>query len=237
MPHGVLYLVPNVIAENTQGATIPPQVLTVLNEVRIFLAEDVRTARRYLSSLKIYPSIEALEFQVLNKDTTESQAAQMLKPLLDGQNVGIISESGVPGVADPGAVAVAWAHQNRVRVVPLVGPSSLLLALMASGLNGQRFAFHGYLPIDQKAAADEIRVLERESRTRNQTQIFIETPYRNNQLFSLLLKTLQHNTLLTVALEITGKDETILTQSIGSWLTNSRDWPKSPAIFMFLAPK
>ncbi len=237
MSNGILYLIPNVIAEGTQQATIPNQVMVALKDVNLFLVEDVRTARRFLSSLKVYPSIEALTFHTLDKDTTDAQTAEMLKPLLAGQNMGVISESGVPGVADPGALAVAWAHRQGVRVVPLVGPSSLLMALMASGLNGQRFAFHGYLPIDAKVAAEEIKMLEKESRARNQTQIFIETPYRNNQLYTLLLKTLQRNTLMTVAIDITGKGEAILTQTIGSWLTTSHEWPKSPAIFLFLASK
>lgn len=159
----------------------------------------------------------------------------MMEPLKGGQNIGVISESGCPGVADPGALAVAHAHTMGVRVIPLVGPSSLLMALMASGLNGQQFAFHGYLPIDAKLAADEIRAFEKESKKRSQTQIFIETPYRNNQVFGLLLKTLQKATHLTVAVDITGKEESILTQTIGKWQSTKTTLPKAPAVFMFLA--
>ncbi len=226
---GNLYLIPNVIAEGATS-TIPPQVLSVLPSIDVFLAEDVRTARRFLSSLKIYNSIEALTFHVLDKDTKD------VAPFFSkGKNIGVISESGCPGVADPGALAVAYAHANNIQVVPLAGPSSLLMALMASGLNGQRFAFHGYIPIDSKEAVETLRTMEKESKKKSQTQIFIETPYRNNQLFDLLLKTLQKTTLLTVAIDITGKEESIKTQSIGKWQSSKITWPKQPAVFLFLA--
>jgi 16S rRNA (cytidine1402-2'-O)-methyltransferase len=135
--------------------------------------EDIRTARRYLSSLKIYPSIEVLVFEVLNKETPPQKLPELMKPILLGHHMGVISESGCPGVADPGALAVKYAHENNIPVIPLVGPSSLLLALMASGLNGQQFAFHGYLPIEANEATQRIKELERESTIKNQTQIFI----------------------------------------------------------------
>ena len=214
---GTLYLIPNILAEGTQNQVIPLQVARTLHFITIFLAEDIRTARRYLSSLSIYEKIEALSFHVLNKDTPAGEIAALMKPIADGENIGVISESGCPGIADPGALAVAWAHANNIRVVPLVGPSSLLMALMASGLNGQQFIFHGYLPIDAKLAAEQLRTMEKESKKKNQTQIFIETPYRNNQIFELSLKTLQKTTLLTVAIDITGKGESIRTQTIGKW--------------------
>jgi 16S rRNA (cytidine1402-2'-O)-methyltransferase len=220
-----------VIAEGANH-TIPPQVLSVLPSIKIFLAENVRTARRFLSSLKIYDSIDELTFHVLDKDTRDISA--IMKPIKD-QNIGVISESGCPGVADPGALAVAYAHANNIRVVPLVGPSSLLLALMASGLNGQRFVFHGYLPIDPKEATDQLKAMEKESKKKAQTQVFIETPYRNNQLFDLLLKTLQKTTVLTVAIDITGKQESIRTQTVAKWQSNKAAWPKEPAVFLFLA--
>jgi 16S rRNA (cytidine1402-2'-O)-methyltransferase len=234
---GTLYLIPNVIAEETQHQAIPLQVINILPAIKVFLAEDIRTARRYLSSLGIYEKIEALSFHVLNKDTPESEIAALMKPIGDGENIGVISESGCPGVADPGAMAVAWAHANNIRVVPLVGPSSLLMALMASGLNGQQFIFHGYLPIDAKLAADQLRTMEKESQKKNQTQIFIETPYRNNQIFNLSLKTLQKTTLFTVAIDITGKAESIRTQTIGKWQSSKASWPKEPAVFLFLSQR
>jgi 16S rRNA (cytidine1402-2'-O)-methyltransferase len=230
-----LYLIPNVIAEGTQREVITRRVFDILPTIKIFLAEDIRTARRFLSSLKIYDSIEELTFHVLNKDTRDTELSELMRPLREGQDVGVISESGCPGVADPGAMAVAYAHANGIRVVPLVGPSSLLLALMASGLNGQQFVFHGYLPIDVKQAADVLRSMEKESKKKDQTQIFIETPYRNNQLFELMLKTLQKSTLLTVAIDITGEHESIRTQTIGNWQSFKTAWPKQPAVFLFHA--
>jgi 16S rRNA (cytidine1402-2'-O)-methyltransferase len=224
-----------VISDDTQADVISPNVKSILPGINHFLAENVRTARRFLSSLKIYPSIETLSFQVLNKDTNEKDLPQLMQPLREGLDVGVISESGCPGVADPGALAAAWAHQNGFEVIPLVGPSSILLALMASGLNGQQFTFHGYLPIEAKAAGDQLRLMEKESKKRSQTQIFIETPYRNNQIFELLLKTLHKDTLLTVAVDITGKEQSIRTQSIGKWLSAKTTWPKTPAVFLFLS--
>jgi len=228
-----LYLIPTVIAEGAND-TIPPQVLAVLPSIRIFLAENVRTARRFLSSLKIYDSIEDLTFHVLDKDTKQEDIASLMSSVSE-QNIGVISESGCPGIADPGARAVEYAHANNIQVVPLVGPSSLLMALMGSGLNGQQFTFHGYLPIDTRQAAEALRAMEKESRSRSQTQIFIETPYRNNQLFELMLKTLQKTTLLTVAIDITGKQESIRTQTVAKWQSSKVNWPKEPAVFLFLA--
>jgi 16S rRNA (cytidine1402-2'-O)-methyltransferase len=235
MPKGKLYLVPTVIAEETQHAVIPPHIREVLPSIQHFLAEDVRTARRYLSSLKVYPSIEPLKFEVLNKDTKPDSLKTFFQPIFEGMDIGVLSESGCPGVADPGAIAVKYAHENDIQVVPLVGPSSLLLALMASGLNGQRFAFHGYLPIDGKDAASVIKTFEKESQSKNQTQIFIETPYRNNSIMTALLKNLQDNTLLCVAVNVTGAEEQIKTLPVRKWKTLKTEFPKSPAVFLFLA--
>jgi len=232
---GKLYLIPNVIADDTQNVVITAQVRNELPHIVHFLAEDIRTARRYLSSLRIYESIEPLHFGVLNKDTKPQELEQLFEPVAKGHDMGVISESGCPGVADPGALAVRYAHDRGIRVVPLVGPSSLLLALMASGLNGQRFAFQGYLPIDAREAAQAVKEFERESRQKNQTQLFIETPYRNNAVFEVLTKNLNPETLLCVAVEVTGKEESILTQPVSRWRKTSPAWPKAPAIFLFLA--
>lgn len=234
MSKGEVYLIPTVIADDTQERVIPNHVRHALPAIQYFLAEDLRTARRYLSSLKIYPSIESLRFEVLNKDTNEDSMKVLFEPVFKGEHMGVISESGCPGVADPGALAVKYAHENDIRVIPLVGPSSLLLALMASGLNGQHFAFHGYLPIDGKEAATPIKTFEKESQVKNQTQIFIETPYRNNQLMATLLKTLADDTLLCVALDVTGETESIRTMTVKKWKSMRTDFPKSPAVFLFL---
>lgn len=232
---GKVYLIPNVIAADTQHVVIPEHVRSVLPSLDYFLVEDVRTARRYLSSLKVFPSIEPLQFEVLNKNTGATAMAALFEPVQAGRSVGIISESGCPGVADPGAVAVQYAHSHHLEVVPLVGPSSLLLALMASGLNGQHFAFHGYLPIDSKEAAQLARAFEKESRSKKQTQLFIETPYRNNQLFQVLTKNLADDTELCIAVDVTGNDQSIRTLPIKQWKVLKPEFPKTPAVFLFLA--
>ena len=232
---GTLFLIPSVIADDTHHLVIPPQVKTELAGIHHFLAENIRTARRYLSTLKIYDSIEELHFEVLNKDTSAEAMKNLFMPLHEGKHLGIISESGCPGIADPGSLAVQYAHQNKIRVVPLVGPSSIPLALMASGLNGQRFAFHGYLPIDVQEAAHVLRDLEKESGARQQTQIFIETPYRNGKIFQQLVRTLRPDTRLCVALDLTGPGEYIRTLPVASWRSEDLALPKLPAIFLFLA--
>lgn len=234
MSKGNLYLIPTVIAEGTQQI-IPAYVVEQLKTIHYFLAEDIRTARRFLSSLKIYDQIESLHFSVLNKDTSSEEMEAYFSPILNGNHIGILSESGCPGVADPGAVAVAYAHKIGITVVPLVGPSSILLALMASGLNGQHFAFHGYLPIDKSESVASIKKLEKESRSKNQTQVFIETPYRNNQVFANLLKSLSANTQLCIAIDLTGKEELIQTKRVVDWHQQAIEWPKLPAVFLFLA--
>jgi 16S rRNA (cytidine1402-2'-O)-methyltransferase len=232
---GKLYMIPTVIADGPPEAVIPFSVKNSLANIHHFLAEDIRTARRYLSSLKIYDSIELLDFKVLNKDTAEKDLHEMFIPLKAGKNLGVISESGCPGVADPGALAAQYAHRNGIQVVPLVGPSSILLSMMASGLNGQQFAFHGYLPIDAKEAGLSIKDLEKESRVKSQTQIFIETPYRNNQLKAHMLKGLNPETLLCIAVDISGTQESIQTHTVKDWKLKSVELPKLPAVFLFLA--
>lgn len=232
---GCLFLIPNIIAENTENAVIGARVREELSNIKYFLAENVRTARRYLKSLNVYESIEPLDFQVLNKDTEYSELDSLCQPLKEGYHMAIVSDSGCPGIADPGALAVRYAHENNIQVIPLVGPSSLLLALMASGLNGQRFAFHGYLPIEQKESSRVIKELEKESRHRNQSQLFIETPYRSNSLFRTLLNSLSANTLLCVAVNITSSSENIKTRSINEWRNIKHEVPKEPVVFLFLA--
>jgi 16S rRNA (cytidine1402-2'-O)-methyltransferase len=235
MNKGTLYLIPSVITDDGSLDSISPQIRNALPAIQHFLVEEPRTARRFLSSLKIYESIEPLQFSVLDKNTRPEELPVMFAPLFNGKNVGILSESGCPGVADPGSIAVRYAHRFGVKVKPLVGPSSILLALMSSGLNGQKFCFHGYLPIDGKEGAQAIRQLEKESRTKNQTQVFIETPYRNNSIFQTLIKNLQPQTDLAVALDITGENELIDTKTVQNWRTQSVEFPKKPAIFLFLA--
>jgi 16S rRNA (cytidine1402-2'-O)-methyltransferase len=230
---GKLYLIPCAIAEGTSPQVIPSVVRESIAHIRYFLVEDVRTARRFLKTLGLTP--EELELHVLDKDTTYADASVLCKPLVNGNDVGVMSEAGSPGVADPGALAVHFAHQNNVKVIPLVGPSSLILALMASGLNGQQFAFHGYLPRDQKEATNRVKELERESRQKGQTQMFIETPHRNNSLFEVLIRALHPDTELTIAVDLTGAQEYVRTLTTKQWTDERKEWPKLPAIFLFLA--
>lgn len=232
---GKLYLIPTVIADHTQNKVISPYVKEVLKPIRFFLVEDIRTARRFLSSLSIYDSIEQLYFNVLDKNTTEADIPQLMSPIQKGKPIGLISESGCPGIADPGSLAVLYAHRHNIAIEALVGPSSILLALMSSGLNGQRFSFNGYLPVEGSEAAHAIKKFEQESKTRKQTQIFIETPYRNNALLSHLLKTLYDDTLLCVAVNITGENESIKTKTVREWRLAIPSLPKEPAMFLFLA--
>ncbi|RKQ50897.1 16S rRNA (cytidine1402-2'-O)-methyltransferase [Roseivirga pacifica] len=229
---GQVFLIPNVIAEGTQEAVIPQHVKSAILACDFFLVENLRTARRYISSLKLGLTIEELEFQILDKKTSYEDCFELLQPVLNGKNVGIISESGCPGVADPGARLVHMAHQFRVKVNPLVGPSSILLALMASGFNGQSFAFHGYLPIDKKDRQLAIRNLEKSSKELNQTQIFMDTPYRNEQLLADVIKTCRKDTYLCVARDISGKEELILSKPVEKWKANEVKLKKIPTIFI-----
>jgi 16S rRNA (cytidine1402-2'-O)-methyltransferase len=235
MNKGTLYLIPTVIAEDAKLDVIPQQLTNVLPNIQHFLVEDPRTARRFLSSLKLYPSIESLRFSTLNKNTKPDELPEFFAPIFNGHDIGILSESGCPGVADPGAIAVHYAHRFGVKVKPLVGPSSVLLALMASGLNGQKFCFHGYLPIEAKEAGAAIKEFEKFSALQHRTEIFIETPYRNNSLFQNLLKNLKPTTELCVALDLTGLNEFIETKTIQNWRSQTIEFPKKPAIFLFLA--
>lgn len=232
---GNLFLIPTAIAAGTNDAAVSSHVKVQLSQIRNFLAEDIRTARRYLSSLKVYESIEALNFSTLNKDTRAEALKDLFSCVFEGLHLGVLSESGCPGIADPGALAVSFAHAHGIRVIPLVGPSSIVMALMASGLNGQRFAFHGYLPVQVQDASKAIREYERESRAKNQTQIFIETPYRNHALFGNLVRSLLPDTQLCLAVDITGPEEFILTKRVKEWRRQLPELGKNPTVFLFLA--
>ncbi|MGB3464367.1 MAG: SAM-dependent methyltransferase [Cyclobacteriaceae bacterium] len=231
MGNGKLYLIPSEISPGTGQQTINNQVAEAIRECNYFLTENIRTARRYISSLKLDITIESLNFEVLDKKTDKSQLKELLKPLFLGSSIGVLSEAGCPGVADPGALAVEVAHQHQIQVVPLVGPSSILLALMGSGFNGQSFVFHGYLPIDKKERTASIRKLEKEAAKLHQTQIFMDTPYRNQHLFDDLLQTCANNTLLSVAKVITGENEEIRTMTIAQWKNVKIALHKIPVIF------
>ncbi|HEX8506983.1 MAG TPA: SAM-dependent methyltransferase [Hymenobacter sp.] len=218
-----LYLIPTPLAEDTAPQVLPPQVVAAVAVLPYFLVENARTARRFVKSVAPARVIEDIRFTVIDKDSTDAEVRAALEPLAQqGLDGGILSEAGCPGIADPGAALVREAHRLGLRVVPLVGPSSLLLALMASGLNGQQFAFHGYLPIEKAPRAAAIKTLEREAQQRQQSQLFIETPYRNGALFADLLAHLQPGTRLCVAADVTGAGEFIKTLPV-------KDWRRLPA--------
>ena len=213
-----LYLIPTPLADDTAAQVLPPQVVAAVGRLSYFLVENARTARRFVKSVAPARVIKDIRFAVIDKDSTPAQVRAALEPLLkEGLEAGVLSEAGCPGIADPGAALAAEAHRLGLPVVPLVGPSSLLLALMASGMNGQQFAFHGYLPIEKGPRAAAIKALEREAQQRHQTQLFIETPYRNDALLADLLAHLQPATRLCVAADVTGAGEFIRTLPIGAW--------------------
>jgi 16S rRNA (cytidine1402-2'-O)-methyltransferase len=232
---GTLYLIPCTLGDTLPEQVLPQHVIAVTRRLSHFVVEQPKTARQFLSMLKPEQPIQSLHFATLNEHTAAKDMAELIAPLLAGHDVGIISEAGCPGIADPGADLVNLAHLNGIRVVPLVGPSSILLALMASGLNGQRFAFHGYLPIAEAERNKVISKLEAESAKLDQTQLFIETPYRNEKLFSALLAHCRPETLLCVATDITLPSEQIHTHSIKLW--KSKPAPqlnKRPSLFLLL---
>jgi 16S rRNA (cytidine1402-2'-O)-methyltransferase len=227
-----LFLIPTILAPDTQETVLPPQIKAVVSELNVFFVEELRTARRFISSLKLNKVIDDITFYELNKDTPHDQTLTQLKKLK--VDAGIISEAGCPGVADPGAVAVAFAHQLGHKVVPLVGPSSILMALMASGFNGQSFTFNGYLPIDKQLRIKSLKDLEQIAKKKQQTQIFMETPFRNNQLLEDILQNLNTETLLCIACNVTAKDEFIKTLRVKDWQKSKPDLHKKPTIFLLL---
>ena len=217
MRKGLLYLIPSPIGDVAPAEVIPQSVLELLPRINHFVVEELRTVRRYLSNAGLKGKIDSLNFYLLNEHTPKEQVEKYLQILLSGEDVGLISEAGLPAVADPGAYLVELAQRADIEVVPLVGPSSLMMALMASGLNGQCFAFNGYLPVKEPERTKEIKELERLSAKRGQSQIFIETPYRNERLLADFLQNCAPSTRLTVAADISLPTQFIKTKSIEEW--------------------
>lgn len=232
MKPGKIYLFPSFLAPTEPGHVLPSLNIELLRSVKFFVVEELRTARRFLKACDRGIDIDSLHFEVLNEHTAPEAVDAMLAPALEGHDMGIISEAGCPAVADPGADLVAVAQRKGVPVVPLVGPSSILLALMASGFNGQSFAFLGYLPMDGGKRAAKLKQIQRDIAQNRQTQIFIETPYRNNRLISELCAALPANMLLCVAADITGEGESIVTRPLHAWRNAKYDYSKRPAIFL-----
>jgi 16S rRNA (cytidine1402-2'-O)-methyltransferase len=228
-----VFLIPSFLHE--QGLhVLPAYIIEVIEKCNVFFVENERTARRYLKQLKKEIVIDNFEWFAIGK-AEENGVQDFRQKVKEGKSIGIISEAGCPGIADPGQLLVSVAQEMNVKVVPLIGPSSILLALMASGMNGQQFAFHGYLPIDNLQRIKAIKELEAESKKKNCTQIFIETPYRNNQLWDALLKSCHPSTKLCIAINLTGPDEYIKTKTIAQWKKESIELHKKPAIFLLNA--
>jgi 16S rRNA (cytidine1402-2'-O)-methyltransferase len=229
---GKLYLIPITLGESNPHDVLPQTVQRAIELIDCYIVENEKTARKFIKS--IYPEkVQAtLQLSTLNKHTEVSEHNDMIKPCLQGVNVGLMSEAGCPGVADPGAVIVKLAHEKGIQVIPLVGPSSILLAMMGSGMNGQSFAFNGYLPIDKSDKKSALKNFEKLSYDKDQSQIFIETPYRNNKLLEDILQTLQPNTHLCIAADITLPTEYIKTLRVADWKKTKIDLHNRPTIFI-----
>ncbi len=229
---GNLYLIPCPLGETPPLEVLPLLVKKAVEEIDYYIVEQEKSARRFIKTIVPRKSQPDLQFRLINKYTDESEIPEMLAPCHQGLDVGVISDAGCPGIADPGAAVVEEAHRQGIKVVPLVGPSSILLAMMASGFNGQNFAFNGYLPIDKRERRKEIKRLERLSEEFNQSQLFIETPYRSDQLLESLISTVQHQTRICVACDITLPTEFILTLTAEEWKYKKVDLNKRPTLFI-----
>jgi len=229
---GKLYLIPTRLGDNAPLEVLPISIKRVIENIDYYIVENEKTARRFIKKISSSKSQPSLKINILNKFTEANELPSYLNACLEGKNVGLLSEAGCPGIADPGAEIVKIAHQKGIRVIPLVGPSSILLALMSSGMNGQNFAFNGYLPIEKSERKASLKQLERLSFDKKQTQIFIETPYRNNKMLEDICKSLNINTRICVACDITLPSEYIKTQTVEEWKHTTVDLHKRPCIFI-----
>ncbi len=229
---GPLYLIPTRLGDNAPLEVLPISVKKIIETVDDYIVENEKTARRFIKKISSGKSQAALTIHILNKYTQESELPSFLNACLSGRPVGLLSEAGCPGIADPGADIVKIAHEQEIKVIPLVGPSSILLALMSSGMNGQSFTFNGYLPIDKAERRSKLKKLEKQSFDLNQSQIFIETPYRNNKMLQDICTSLGANTRVCVACDITLPTEYIKTKSVKEWKQENVDLHKRPAIFI-----
>lgn len=230
-----MYLIPTGLSDAAIESVVPAYNLQILSELKFFIVENIRTARRWIRKCLHDFSFEGVEFFELNRHTEPNEIAGMLAPLREGRDVGLLSEAGCPAIADPGAAVVELAHREKIQTVPLVGPSSITLALMGSGFNGQSFCFNGYLPIDDHSRISAIKRLERESRDFDRTQIFIETPYRNDKMVAALAATLNPDTLICVAANLTDPEESIIVKKASEWKKTEYHYNKIPAIFLIYA--
>ena len=232
MEHGRLILIPTLLGDSSVEDVLPANLRNVIKGIRHYIVEDLRTARRFLKKVDHNIDIDSLIFFELNKHIPEEDIPRMIEPLLKGHHTGLMSEAGTPCVADPGAMIVSLAHEKNIRVVPLSGPSSITLALMGSGFNGQNFVFHGYLPIESKQRQSVLKKIEQDAHRLDQTQIFIETPYRNMQMFESILKTCLPETRLCIAANLTTAEEMIRTLPVSRWKKEPPAIHKQPAVFL-----
>jgi len=235
MGYGTLYLVPVTLGGDAIEGVIPTLVQQRVRSIEYFVVENPKSARAYLKGVGTRLPLQQLQLSTLNEHTSDAAIALLAEPLRAGHDLGMLSEAGCPGVADPGAKLVRYAHAQGMRVVPLVGPSSILLALMASGLNGQRFSFHGYLPVSEAERNRTLRELERESRKLRRTQMFIETPYRNQKMLQGILATCSPDTLLCIATDLTLATEDIRTMPVAAWKKRLPQLERRPSLFLLLA--
>lgn len=232
---GTLYFIPVTLGDDNINSLLPPDVVTITQQLDEFIVENEKTARHFLGTIKHSKPIRDIVLKTLNEHTTDKELPALLSSLLAGKDVGLMSEAGCPGIADPGAKVAALAHQKGIRVAPLVGPSSILLSLMASGLNGQRFTFLGYIPTDKAARINQLKEIEKKSR-QHETQVFIETPYRNQHMLEDILANCQGETRLCIACNISFQDEYIVTKRIKEWKQSTLpDLHKKPTVFLLLA--
>ena len=235
-PLGTLYLIPVTLGDDMVQHVIPDYVLNVARNLETFVVESEKSARHFLSTIKTIKPVRELNLHLLNEHTDMKVLPDLLAPLLAGQNVGLMSDAGCPAVADPGAQLVQMAHKKGIRVVPMVGPSSILLSLMASGLNGQQFAFLGYLPVEKLQRNQKLKEIEKRSAIHKETQLFIETPYRNQAMMDAILQSCHEQTQLCIACDVSLPSEMIVTKSIASWKTSPPiDIHKRPCLFLILA--
>lgn len=232
MPTGTLYLIPVPLADEAAGKSLTPFLVDTINHIGEYIVENEKTARRCLKELGLKTPQSQLLIHDYGKHSRSEPISTFFAGLLAGKDVGLMSEAGCPGVADPGADIVAEAHRKGIKVVPLVGPSSILLAIMASGFSGQSFTFHGYLPIDKLERANKLKELEGQAERLKQTQLFIETPFRNNPMLEEILRSCKPNTRLCIACNLTGADEMVKTQTVAAWKKQTPDLHKKPCIFL-----
>jgi 16S rRNA (cytidine1402-2'-O)-methyltransferase len=229
---GTLYLIPSTLGDGDADHTIPAFNYRIIVTLKYFIVEELRTARRFMKKLCPDLDLDTIQFMIFNEHSDKGDIHSYIAPAKEGKDIGLLSEAGTPCIADPGSELVALAHEKGIKVVPLTGPSSLILALMASGFNGQNFIFHGYLPVEKLTRSKKIKEIERQIFLNNQTQIFIETPYRNQQMFQALLETCSEGTLLCLACDLTTEAEFIKVKPIREWKKLKPDINKRPCVFL-----